>query len=749
MAENETPGQIASFVFRAISAFEALLFALGTSSAGGATAASHFARFKLWVGSLGAHRSSGGRSLEYRLRDASTIKGQIVSLLQDLNESVAQGLLSEQGGIASVGADNISSDPLDAELEEYFRDEDDAGAPAIIHTLEDIGHVVDCLLRLSVTIRNPAPHDHFKSRTGSSISSLYEEWDIKHAREKFPKAAGSIVERLGKASAQRRQYLKYREDHTNRLAEGLVSDTATSEFGGSVREKATTIASSIPSYLKEGEAGTPSSSAKLAGFSDSESIASRTSYAASSAQTGQLRVPPLPKESGLGPFKCPYCCLILAVDSKREWKKHVHRDLRPYVCTEAMCTKPDQQYQRRSDWLHHMQREHWKTWNCPFGCPDTFHSPKSFGEHVEKVHPSEKGAERLDTLQGLSGHVDLSKAEGQCPLCDEFRISSAKLFGAHVGTHLEQLALFALPNSGDDAGSDENTDSSDMAMMKESDDESPDSSVRYEDGSENEHHPGTSLEALERGSSDLNDDGLGNSDDRNNGEEIHWPFSGESGEPPDDNSDSDEGEDRTVRLMADGSLFSDIVYTEFNHKLNLERFQENCIVQGKLRVSDLIDRVIDRHGIVQGNHHNVALFFMDRIHGSSNTPVCNIGLVSGGRVKVLCPVDMGSGPSTLDTTLAERIRFEMSKARKECGEYTKAAALKQESLGSLYGAAKQAVSDVLHSLGELYPDGDLMTCWKEEMIDQAHSVRRSVDKAYYEHMDVVDSGNSSKAAAGA
>ncbi|KAK4208885.1 hypothetical protein QBC37DRAFT_431219 [Rhypophila decipiens] len=258
---------------------------------------------------------------------------------------------------------------------------------------------------------------------------------------------------------------------------------------------------------------------------------------------------------------------------------------------------------------------------------------------------------------------------------------------------------------------------------------------------------GEPLESLERWSSNVNDDGLGNSDDRNNGEseEIHWPFSGESGGPPDDNSDSDEGEDRAVRLMADGSLFSDIVYTEFNHKLNLERFQENCIVQGKLRVLDLIDRVIDRHGIVQGNHQNVALFFMDRIHGRSDAPVINIGLVSGARVKVLCPVDL-SWPSTQDTPLAERIRYEMSMVRKECGEYTKAAALKQESVLSLYATAKQAVNNVLHSLGELYPDGDLMTCWKEEMIDQAHSVRRFVDKAFYEHMDVADSGSSSKAA---
>lgn len=91
MAGNETEGQIAALVFRAISSFEILLSTLKTRLAENATATSHFARFKLWVGSMGAHRSSGGRSLEYRLRDASAVKGQIVSLLKDLDDSIAQG----------------------------------------------------------------------------------------------------------------------------------------------------------------------------------------------------------------------------------------------------------------------------------------------------------------------------------------------------------------------------------------------------------------------------------------------------------------------------------------------------------------------------------------------------------------------------------------------------------------------------------------------------------------------------------
>lgn len=51
---------------------------------------SYLARFKLWAGTLGAHRTSGTRSLEYRLRDASSIREHLVSLLQELKDMVVQ-----------------------------------------------------------------------------------------------------------------------------------------------------------------------------------------------------------------------------------------------------------------------------------------------------------------------------------------------------------------------------------------------------------------------------------------------------------------------------------------------------------------------------------------------------------------------------------------------------------------------------------------------------------------------------------
>lgn len=47
-------------------------------------------RFRVWAGNIGAHRR-GSSSLDYRLRDASHIKGKVQSLLFDLDDAIQRG----------------------------------------------------------------------------------------------------------------------------------------------------------------------------------------------------------------------------------------------------------------------------------------------------------------------------------------------------------------------------------------------------------------------------------------------------------------------------------------------------------------------------------------------------------------------------------------------------------------------------------------------------------------------------------
>ncbi|KAH7121456.1 hypothetical protein EDB81DRAFT_229486 [Dactylonectria macrodidyma] len=434
--------QIAPLVVRNVSAFRALISALEDDQAlaaeddqvsaqknDQAIASSHLARFKLWAMSLGAHRPSGGRSLEYRLRDASLIRNHVISLLRDLGHAIEEGMAAAAGANLK---DEETTESIEDELADYFQE----SGSEMDQILNEIGHVVDCLLRLSITISNPTPHDQFKSRVGVGTVDIFKDWYTKHVLEKFGQVDKKTADRLGNAMARRRQYFQYREDHSNRLAEGLDGDELDHDL------QATTIASSIPKHLKESR---ESAMKEFAGLDDNRSEISRTSYAPSIANTDQIRVPPLPKEHADGPFKCPFCHMIVSIETRHDWKKHVFRDLRPYVCLSKTCQTPDQQFSRRGDWSRHMIKEHWITWQCSFGCSGDFHNVEDFRKHTKTSHAQDVPHDKIDILESLSISSDPSKAQMTCPLCLTFPVTSAQQYSSHVGEHLEQLALFTLP----------------------------------------------------------------------------------------------------------------------------------------------------------------------------------------------------------------------------------------------------------------------------------------------------------------
>lgn len=321
---NQQQAQIAPLVAYAISSFNTLISTLETHQVQ-ASASSNLSRFKLWAGNLGAHRPSGSRSLEYRLRDASLIRNHVVSLLDDLCTSVNDSTFPQHKrdcvsrSLHSAISTAIKETPLaesetvhdyiEDGLTEYFQDDEASGESEIEKSIHYIGHVVNCLLRLSMTISNPTPHDQFKSKAGMDAVKYYERWNLQHVGEKFPSAEHMVAKRLAKAMAQRRQYFTYREEHTNRLAEGLD--------GIEPGEQLTTIASSIPEHLKDGSNVTTND---LAGLDDGRSETSGTSYTPSSPDSRHPRVPPIPKEYADGPFKCPFCHTIIAVDTRSAWK---------------------------------------------------------------------------------------------------------------------------------------------------------------------------------------------------------------------------------------------------------------------------------------------------------------------------------------------------------------------------------------------------------------------------------------------
>lgn len=188
------------------------------------------------------------------------------------------------------------------------------GDSELTQIMMEVVDIIDCLLRLSVSVQNPAPHDRFKAATLTD-TSFYEVPDIKHVRDKFESAEEWLVERLGKAISHRRQYFKYRETHHQKLASGLEDPEKDLHIGQS------TVASSIPQHLKTGNTSVGAASfGVLDEDQRSDTEYSQTSYATSMADSERPRVPKMPKKLSRVAFECPFCFMMIVVSNRHAWK---------------------------------------------------------------------------------------------------------------------------------------------------------------------------------------------------------------------------------------------------------------------------------------------------------------------------------------------------------------------------------------------------------------------------------------------
>lgn len=180
--------------------------------------------------------------------------------------------------------------------------------------LLQIKNDVNCLMRLAVTIRNPAPHEQFKLRMPALVSS-FDASHKEHVLHKFPRIPAEITERLGKALTYRRLFLRYREEHHERLREGIeVERQRDKQDGKEIRDGVTTEASWLP------KDNPGNKEPQLQVWSDDISEQTGTSYAPSCVDDSELRIPRVPPEYVDGPFICPYCFLPISVENRYQWK---------------------------------------------------------------------------------------------------------------------------------------------------------------------------------------------------------------------------------------------------------------------------------------------------------------------------------------------------------------------------------------------------------------------------------------------
>ncbi|KAF8418438.1 hypothetical protein EV426DRAFT_707586 [Tirmania nivea] len=459
-------------------------------------------RFRVWAGNMGAHHPARSRmSLDHKLKEASHIHDMVVELLEELNTSLemlhcsTQNLLNPDLILEEAEETDGDCENNGMELDDNVSDSGSAASSDsplsdFVFKLDDIANIISCLYNLSAAMRQPVPQDRLRKYAAIDLSH-YEFFDNLHVLEKFPNAKPFLIQRLGNANTQRRQYFRYRFLHYEKIAKGVEqvrpatsvpetlytdlhavhrdADLAQDDYITSRRatndDAAAAITAAITSTtISIVPKGAVVRTQPTLDIIETESDGGQTAISyGTTMETGKvnlLKVPDPPNADHVfhgNAFQCPYCYSLIIVRNSRAWQRHVFRDLRPYVCTFNSCTKPNQLFENRREWYDHEVRHHRREWYCA-ECTVTYTTSSNFIHHLKEIHPALGNEQDIPALIENCGRV--VRTPQQCPLCTVQSEHTAEGLRSHLGRHMQQLALFTLPrlevddNGGEDVPSE-------------------------------------------------------------------------------------------------------------------------------------------------------------------------------------------------------------------------------------------------------------------------------------------------------
>ena len=126
---------------------------------------------------------------------------------------------------------------------------------------------------------------------------------------------------------------------------------------------------------------------------------------------------------------------------------HVFADLQPYICTFADCDDKLVQFSSRAAWADHEFTKHRinRSWSCP-ECPKKTLTAAGWVEHLEAVHQRAFCGPNLEVARDMAYNAESKPSEKEeCPFCRGFLGRPRRAFVKHVGSHMEEIALMALP----------------------------------------------------------------------------------------------------------------------------------------------------------------------------------------------------------------------------------------------------------------------------------------------------------------
>ncbi|KAL2807837.1 hypothetical protein BJX63DRAFT_411145 [Aspergillus granulosus] len=374
-------------------------------------------RYETWASSLGLYHL-GHSSLDYRFRDSPPLFEYASGLLADLNRAL---LMLTDMFTAAPSAEDISiveytdDEAVSDESEEDFSSYQTEALDQ--EYIKSISITIDRLYALSFRIRNPKMrtglsralgYTEIDPESGVNLIDAYRNEDLRHIIELFKiwrkdvvNEESFLVQRLAQANTHRRQQFKYwgkrkaqyDNYHPNAIASQVRRVTlvrlrgSETDYGPARPSEPSTATHLDPGKLDDTESAISTDSFVITGDDTNETIA----------------IPPPPEiDPTSSEAECPYCYIICskATFGHRAWRRHIMRDLRPYICTFEHCKEADQQYDTFTEWISHEINKHDVDPNslrfCPF-CSLSNVNTNHIAHHLRRVASFSLPRDRDDT----------------------------------------------------------------------------------------------------------------------------------------------------------------------------------------------------------------------------------------------------------------------------------------------------------------------------------------------------------------
>ncbi|KAM0154324.1 hypothetical protein ACHAQE_000828 [Botrytis cinerea] len=483
-------------------------------------------RFKIWAGNLGVF-APGRASVDYRLRDDADVKEVLIQMLDRLRQSTKQAMdppviLEEEEEEESEKDDSSDSSEdsmaisLDSESDAESETDDLPSlhsAEVVATALNTIKDTITRLYRLSTIIKKPSSANenvkvaNFIAKDEDSTELTEFQTSVRWQIEfRLPDASPTLLDRLVEAAVFRRRKLEYRERHKEKLKQGVErsfasdlvlslepKDLAIRPAGAQhrgtpiLRRKSNSARGSISTMQYSATEASSVNRLNFASYPKSVAISGITKSAVARREQLDVPAPPSKSEGEVKETVCPYCFRIVDKEDMihARWKRHVLRDIEPYVCLFDGCNKSTECFATVEDWVNHMQWQHAVVWCCqvPGHESTVYRSEEEFKHHLREEHKNafneaqlsmivKKASQPVSDLFGScalasKGNENESHTAGACPLCPfsvdipehnpstnnlevaEASLTSSKKLRDHIASHMEAIALLSLPERDD------------------------------------------------------------------------------------------------------------------------------------------------------------------------------------------------------------------------------------------------------------------------------------------------------------